>query len=104
GLRGRLLVALVATSALTLAVAAAALLPPLQERLQSQRASDLEAATIADAGQFEGTLRSIQTRTRGRPQSEINSALTLGIQSRALNLRQRTGARVVVDDGVPPTD
>jgi len=104
GLRGRLLVALVATSALTLAVAAAALLPPLQERLQSQRASDLEAATIADAGQFEGTLRSILTRTRGRPQSEINSALTLGIQSRALNLRQRTGARVVVDDGVPPTD
>jgi hypothetical protein len=34
GLRGRLLVALVATSALTLAVAAAALLPPLQSRLR----------------------------------------------------------------------
>jgi signal transduction histidine kinase len=104
GLRGRLLIALVATSALTLAVAAAALLPPLQERLRTQRANDLEAATIADAGQFERTLRSILEETRGHPQSEVNTALTVGIQRRALNLRQRTGARVVVDDGVPPTD
>ena len=104
GLRGRLLIALVVTSALTLAVAAAALLPPLQERLRTQRANDLEAATIADAGQFERTLRSILQETRGHPQSEVNTALTVGIQRRALNLRQRTGARVVVDDGVPPTD
>jgi signal transduction histidine kinase len=104
GLRGRMLVALVATSALTLAVAAAALLPPLQERLRSQRANDLDAATIADAGQFERTLRSILSDMRGRPQDEVNAALTFGIQRRALNLRQRTGARVVVDDGVPPTD
>ena len=58
GLRGRLLIALVATSALTLAVAAAALLPPLQDRLRTQRADDLEAATITDAVNFEDKLRS----------------------------------------------
>jgi signal transduction histidine kinase len=104
GLRGRLLVALVATSALTLAVAAAALLPPLQSRLREQRADDLEAATIADAAGFERQLRRILAENRGRPQSEVSAALTGGIQDRVLDLRQRTGARVVVDDGVPPTD
>src|SRR5215218_5879584 len=104
GLRGRLLVALVATSALTLAVAAAALLPPLQSRLREQRADDLEAATIADGIGFETELRRILARNRGRPAREVSTALTVGIQDRALDLRQRTGARVVVDDGVPPTD
>jgi signal transduction histidine kinase len=104
GLRGRLLVALVATSALTLAVAAAALLPPLQERLREQRADDLEAATIADAAGFETELRRILARNRGKPAREVSTALTVGIQERALDLRQRTGARVVLDDGVPPTD
>jgi signal transduction histidine kinase len=104
GLRGRLLVALVATSALTLAVAAAALLPPLQERLRTQRADDLEAATLADAGSFESTLRASLRRHRDEPESVLVSSLTFDIQKKALDLRQRTGARVVVDDQVPPTD
>ena len=104
GLRGRLLVALVATSALTLAVAAAALLPPLQDRLRTQRADDLEAATVADAGTFENTLRASLRRHRGEPAALLVSGLTFDIQDKALNLRQRTGARVVVDDQVPPTD
>jgi signal transduction histidine kinase len=104
GLRGRLLVALVATSALTLAVAAAALLPPLQERLRTQRADDLEAATIADAANFEDKLRVTLRRHSKETPTEIQSALTAAVQQSALNLRFRTGARVVVDDQVPPTD
>jgi signal transduction histidine kinase len=54
GLRPRLVLALVATSALTLAVAAAALLSPLEQRLRSseldavQQAADSAQATIAD--------------------------------------------------------
>jgi signal transduction histidine kinase len=104
GLRSRLLVALVATSALTLAVAAAALLPPLQERLRTQRADDLEAATVTDAGVFERQLRETLRRTRGQPQDVVMFELQSAVRDRALRLRLRTGARVVVDDGVPPTD
>ena len=104
GLRWRLLVALVATSALSLAVAAVALLPPLQDRLRTQRADDLQAATIADAGNFERELSVALRDSRGAPQNEVTSALTLAVQRRALTLRLRTGARVVVDDGIPPTD
>jgi signal transduction histidine kinase len=104
GLRGRLLVALVATSALTLAVAAAALLPPLQDRLRTQRANDLETATITDAVNFEDKLRSTLRKYRGQPSNTVEAALTTAVQDAALSLRLRTGARVVVDDGVPPTD
>jgi signal transduction histidine kinase len=104
GLRGRLLVALVATSALTLAVAAAALLPPLQDRLRTQRADDLEAATVAEAGTLGDALRRIVRADRGEPESIIQIDLQQKAVQRALVLRQRTGARVVVDDGVPPTD
>jgi signal transduction histidine kinase len=104
GLRGRLLIALVLTSALTLVVAAGALLPPLQERLRTQRADDLEAATIADAVTFESRLRDSLRANRNEPESVRISGLTFDIQESALNLRQRTGARVLVDDGVPPTD
>ena len=48
GLRPRLLAALVATSIVTLGVAALALLPPLQDRLASQASADHESATDAD--------------------------------------------------------
>jgi hypothetical protein len=51
GLRGRLLLALVATSAVTLAVAAAVTLSPLQDRLRQQSETNLENAisdSIAD--------------------------------------------------------
>jgi predicted lysophospholipase L1 biosynthesis ABC-type transport system permease subunit len=44
GLRGRLLLALVATSAVTLAVAAAITLSPLQQRLRAQTATNLQTA------------------------------------------------------------
>ena len=101
GLRGRLLIALVATSALTLAVAAAALLPPLQERLRTQRIDDLQAATEADAPQFETALRN-SLRTTARDSDAVRrNDLVFAMQRRAAVLRQRTGARVVVTDAIP---
>jgi signal transduction histidine kinase len=101
GLRGRLLVALVATSALSLAVAAAALLPPLQDRLREQRVNDLEAATEADVPQFDRLLGSTLRRYAREPESVRRNALVGQMQNRANLLRQRTGARVVVTDAVP---
>ena len=101
GLRGRLLIALVATSALTLVVAAAALLPPLQDRLRTQRVDDLQAATEADVPQFEQVLgRALHDYAR-EPESVRRTELLLRTQERATLLRQRTGARVVVTDSIP---
>jgi signal transduction histidine kinase len=104
GLRWRLLVALVATSALTLAVAAAALLPPLQDRLRTQRADDLEAATLTEAASFQRGLAEALRRTRGQPLPVVTFELQNAVRDRAQTLRLRTGARVVVDDAIPPTD
>jgi signal transduction histidine kinase len=101
GLRGRLLIALVATSALTLAVAAAALLPPLQDRLRTQRVDDLQAATEADVPQFEQVLGKALRDTAKDPENVRRTELLLDTQSRATLLRQRTGARVVVTDSIP---
>jgi signal transduction histidine kinase len=101
GLRGRLLIALVLTSALTLVVAAAALLPPLQERLKTQRVEDLQAATEADVPQFEKALVTSLRATQGDTDSARRTDLLFKVQSRANILRQRTGARVVVTDITP---
>jgi signal transduction histidine kinase len=101
GLRGRLLIALVATSALTLVVAAAALLPPLQDRLRTQRVDDLKAATEADVPQFEQVLADTLRDSAGDTESFRRTSLVIAIQERATILRQRTGARVVVTDLTP---
>jgi signal transduction histidine kinase len=101
GLRGRLLVALVATSALTLAAAALALLPPLQDRLRTQRVEDLQAATEADIPQFEQVLGAALRATARGPEADRRNELVIRTQSRATLLRQRTGARVVVTDSTP---
>jgi signal transduction histidine kinase len=103
GLRPRLLAALVFTSVVTLAVAALALLPPLQQRLTDQAASDLENATRTDAPLFHdaivGSLRS--TRRAGQSTEERLSSLSTAIANRADTLRLRTDARVIVASSVP---
>ena len=101
GLRGRLLIALVTTSALTLVVAAAALLPPLQDRLRTQRVDDLQAATEADVPQFEDVLQDALKRTAHEGDDVRRNELLFAMQDRANILRQRTGARVVVTDLTP---
>jgi signal transduction histidine kinase len=103
GLRPRLLAALVFTSVVTLAVAALALLPPLQERLTDQAASDLENATSADVPLFERDISASLRRTLKAHETPAQRAaqLSFDMQSRASFLRQRTGARVIVASPVP---
>ena len=89
GLRGRLVVALVLTSAVTLGVAAAALFVALDHRLRLDERHDLRTAAIEARGGFEGA---------GGRGGVVHRA-ELRRQAHALGLR--TGARVAVfDDGL----
>jgi len=63
GLRWRLLLALVATSAVTLGVTALVVLPPLQHRLRDQNADSLLSATRAARGDFADAMRAKLDRT-----------------------------------------
>ena len=81
GLRPRLLIALLATSAATLGVTAAiVLLSPLSDRLREQSAVNLRAAVLSSRPEFERALRE-------------NDFV---VRSTAEELRQRTDARVLV--------
>ena len=102
GLRPRLLAALVFTSAVTLAVAALALLPPLQQRLTDQAADDLDHATTVDAPLFHDAIVASLKRTRQERQAE-ERLFRLGqdVSNRAFTLRVRTDARVIVASSVP---
>jgi signal transduction histidine kinase len=84
GLRGRLLLAFVGTSALTLAVAAAVLLGPLRERLRDQSVENLQDAVMLSRSDFQGALQ----------RYENGDVFALTEPSGAL--RERTGARVLV--------
>jgi signal transduction histidine kinase len=103
GLRPRLLAALVFTAVVTLAVAALALLPPLQSRLTDEATSDLKHATSADAGLFHDriakSLKDSQRAKQAREQRVVQ--LRLDLSNRASTLHDRTDARVMLADAVP---
>jgi signal transduction histidine kinase len=104
GLRPRLLAALVFTAAVTLGVAALALLPPLQDRLTQQAATDLEHATDTDVQFFQQQIErgfKQMARKKGADRAAWLDALRFPLSSRAATLRERTGARVIVLDSVP---
>jgi signal transduction histidine kinase len=101
GLRPRLLAALVFTSAVTLAVAALALLPPLQHNLTDQAADDLRNATSADAPLFEKQIETILSRHKGESPGQRLNHLGLELQNRTFTLHLRTDARVILTDAVP---
>jgi signal transduction histidine kinase len=103
GLRPRLLAALVFTSVVTLAVAALALLPPLQERLTDQAAHDLENATRADSQLFHNTIVGSLTQTRkaGLSPEDRLADLRSKVYNRVSRLRERTDARIILADSVP---
>jgi signal transduction histidine kinase len=88
GLRPRLLVALLLTSAVTLGVAATVLLSPLPDRLRAQSATNLRAAVTASRESFEQALR-----------EEPKDAFA--VQRVAEELRQRTDGRVLVHRILP---
>jgi len=83
GLRGRLLLAFVLTSALTLGVAIAVVLGPLRERLRDRSVNNLQSAVVTSAGEFEDPL--------GRTD-------TFQLSTAAGDLRERTDARVLVSN------
>jgi len=105
GLRPRLLAALVFTAAVTLGVAALALLPPLQDKLTSQARSDLENATGAETQFFEKKIVANFASTKNiTDRKERLTALSSALYGRATTLRDRTGARVIVTDSVSSDD
>jgi signal transduction histidine kinase len=79
GLRGRLLLAFILTSAITLAVVSGILLGPLREQLRAQSTNNLERAVISAGPRIQGAW---------------DNEFDLGNEVRAL--RQRTDARVLV--------
>ena len=90
GLRPRLLLALLLTSAVTLGIAATVLLSPLPDRLREQSATNQRVAVTAARESFEKALREL-------PKDP------LAVQRVAEELRQRTDGRVIVVDPVQPT-
>jgi signal transduction histidine kinase len=105
GLRPRLLAALVFTAVVTLGVAALTLLPPLQDKLTRQARVDLENATSAETQFFEQRILANFKQTRRiADRTERLSDLSGPLYRRAITLRDRTGARVIVTDSVPSDD
>ncbi len=86
GLRARLVLALLATSAVTLGVAALTLLPPLERRLRKEEVESLLSTTVA----FRPIFQDVETA------SDRTSAKDLAPVARSLE--RRTGARIVIFD------
>jgi signal transduction histidine kinase len=84
GLRWRLLLALVATSATTLAAAGAVILPALQQRLRDQSTSRLESAVYASRDGFADAF------------ARTGLDRSLALSERASALRDQTDSRVLV--------
>ncbi len=89
GLRGRLLLALVATSLITLGAGLTVILGPLQTRLRDQSADNLEAAVLAARPRFERAL-----------QRESEDARRRAAADAAFELQDQTDARVLVGEDV----
>jgi signal transduction histidine kinase len=92
GLRPRLLLALIATSAVTLGAAALVLLSPLQDRLERQAEQSLRTAVITARPQLNDALR------------KSHGQLTGQVIDVAYALYRRTGSRVILTDAKPTID
>ena len=86
GLRGRMLIALVATSLATLGVAALVVLPPLAHRVESDRLNELRGL----ARTIRPDLGDLPIRARGRDSPALLRLM--------IRLQHRTGGRIVVYD------
>ncbi|HET8953179.1 MAG TPA: HAMP domain-containing sensor histidine kinase [Solirubrobacteraceae bacterium] len=91
GLRPRLLLALLLTSAVTLGIAATVLLSPLPDRLREQSATNLRGAVLASRPAVEKALKD-------------SAENEFALQGVAEELRQRTDGRVVLFGPVLPGD
>jgi signal transduction histidine kinase len=110
GLRWRLLLALVATSAVTLGAVALMVLPPMQDRLREQSAESLETSVEAARQSFQEVFERLDKELEEPSQYDDDFAAwqdryqsALGTPALALN--QQTNARVMVlDDNLMPGD
>jgi signal transduction histidine kinase len=111
GLRGRLLVAFVATSVLTLAVVGAIVLGPLQTQLRDQSVDNLRDAVLVAAPEFRAALDQEQPlppsgEGDGIPREAALRNRTTDVNSAAFELQRRVDTRVLVDadddDSSPP--
>ena len=93
GLRWRLLLALVATSAVTLGATALVVLPPLQDGLRDQSIDSLQTAVDNTAGAFESKI--VELQKRGAPLADYR--FELFDPSNQLTT-QSPNARVLVQD------
>ena len=93
GLRFRLLIALLATSVVTLGVAALVVLPPLQDRLRDQTVETVEDAVADHVGQFDRELAALQEADV--PYTEYDTRLFPAANA----LEDQSGARVLVLHG-----
>ncbi len=107
GLRGRLLLSLVFTSAVTLVVAAAITIGPLQSRLRDESAGALQESTESVRSDFSTALSEtkLKTERQARPESTARTCEKARrnraneLSPLAFDLRDRTnGARVLVTD------
>jgi signal transduction histidine kinase len=98
GLRWRLLLALVATSAVTLGASALVVLPPMQDRLRSQSAESLENQVLAAQQNFQQVFQQLD-EANAPPGDYRVRLLSLGSE-----LNGQTDARVMVLDVLMPGD
>jgi signal transduction histidine kinase len=92
GLRGRLLLAFVVTSAMTLAVATGVVLGPLREQLREQSVDNLEGAVLNARGEFNDAL----TEDLGKKEATELERDAFAVNEAGRALRERTDARVLV--------
>ena len=98
-LRWRLMVALVGTSAVTLAATALVVLPPMQDRLRSQSADSLETAVANNIGAVETELARLE-----REKVPFDQWRFL-LPTVADELEAQTNARVLIlDESLVPSD
>jgi signal transduction histidine kinase len=100
GLRGRLLAAFILTSAITLAVAAAVLLGPLQSKLRNQSIDNLREAIVSVRGQFAKALGPRIPPPKPSEENVPRSAVTersRRLSAVAFELNQRIDVRVLID-------
>ena len=99
GLRGRLLLSFVATSAVTLVVAAAITLGPLQSRLRTQSETALQKATEDTRYDFGQVLEKTANPRKGESDLDRRMRRANDLGDLARDLRDRTnGARVLATD------
>jgi signal transduction histidine kinase len=101
GLRGRVLVAMVAVAGVTLLAAALALLPPLQDQLTAQTESDLQSQALDARDVLAGRLRPTSAAERADGATTVAARDPLALQDAVLELRNRIDGRVAVVDLTP---